>query len=141
VRWSLRYADPQEVDLVRILNRPVRIWQTMLVAAALAALAATGTTIAAQDPTARDTIRRASFNVPPNSTVIKRVVCPRRDKALGGGIQVQNANLQDVRDSYPWVDVNDDVPGADDGWEGHVRNSGDETLSDHQRDLRLSAAS
>jgi hypothetical protein len=113
---------------VRILNRPVRIWQTMLVAAALAALAATGTTIAAQGPSARDTIRRASFNVSPNSTVIKRVVCPRRDKALGGGIQVQNANLQAVRDSYPWVDFNDDVPGADDGWEGHVRNSGDEAL-------------
>jgi hypothetical protein len=113
---------------MRILNRPVRIWQAMLVAAALAALAATGTTIAAQVPSARDTIRRASFDVPPNSTVIKRVVCPRRDKALGGGIQLQNANLQDVKDSYPWVDFRDDVPGSDDGWEGHVRNSGDKTL-------------
>jgi hypothetical protein len=114
---------------MRILNRPVRIWQAMLVTAALAALAATGTTIAAQGPSARDTIRRASFDVPPNSTVIKRVVCGKRDgKALGGGIQLQNAELQDVKDSYPWVDVRDDVPGSDDGWEGHVRNSGDETL-------------
>jgi hypothetical protein len=93
----------------------------------LVALAITGATIAA-GPSARVTVKRARFDVPPQATVIKRVICGDRDLALGGGIQAPERKARRRKDSCPLVDLSDDDPRADDDWAGHVENHGDQTL-------------
>jgi hypothetical protein len=114
---------------MKILNRPVRVWQAALVAAALALLAVTGSSMALDGPSARSAIREKPFKIAPGQTERARALCQhqRDGLALGGGIQVNDPKLELVRDSYPWRD-RDGGPRQDDGWEGTVQNTGTETL-------------
>jgi hypothetical protein len=111
---------------MRILNRPVKVWQAAVVAAALALLAVTGATIA-RVVSARSVVRDKGFSIAPNSIERARVLCHTNDGlALGGGAQVNNPHVMVVRDSYPWRDP-DAVP-RQDGWEVSVKNTGEQSL-------------
>jgi hypothetical protein len=112
---------------VKILNRPVKIWQAALVAAALALLAVTATVAARGVTSARSVVRDKGFSIPPNSIERGRVLCHASDGlALGGGAQVNDPKVEVVRDSYPWRD-SDAVP-RQDGWEVSVKNTGEQPL-------------
>jgi hypothetical protein len=56
-----------------------------------------------------------------------RVLCSKRDLALGGGAQLNDPKVMLVRDSYPWRDREESGP-RDDGWEVSVQNTADRTL-------------
>jgi hypothetical protein len=113
--------------LMGILNRPVKIWQAAVVAATLALLALTATTIA-QTPSARTTVREKGFDIEPGKIERARVLCNRRDLALGGGAQLNNPKVMLVRDSYPWRQRDEAAP-REDGWEVSVQNTANTTLS------------
>jgi hypothetical protein len=114
------------MTLMRILNRPVKIWQAAVVAATLALLAVTATTIA-QTPSARTSIREKGFAIEPGQIERARVLCGQRDLALGGGAQLNDPKVMLVRDSYPWRERNEG-PRGDDGWEVSVQNTANRTL-------------
>jgi hypothetical protein len=125
--------DPRDRNVNRgiggsmMLNRPLKIWQALLLAGVLMAVALAVTGAHGQG-SPRVEIVGNSVTVPAHSVAFGRVKCDRPNLALGGGVSVQDASLQDVRSTYPWDD-SDDNPRPDDGWAGQIHNDGNEELS------------